>query len=79
MTQAQLIRRIRCGNIEAVVTVVALSDGQARYGVFFQRLPTADDGANNPFYDFGELLTLSKLARLAHTSIAAILSADDED
>lgn len=74
MIKATMLRRIRCGNIEAIVTSVALPEGQARYGVFFQRSPQADSAANSPFFDFGDLLTISKLARLAHSTLQTVIA-----
>ncbi|MEK6703199.1 MAG: hypothetical protein AABZ53_13115 [Planctomycetota bacterium] len=78
MQKATLLRRIRCGNLEAIVASITLSDGQARYGAFFQRVPRSDDAVSNVLFDFGELLTLGKLARLAHAAMQSILYPDDE-
>ncbi len=74
-----LIRRIRSGGLEAVIARADLPDGQVRYGVFFRRVPQAANGVDNVLFDFGELLTVSKLARMAHASLIDVMLDTEED
>ena len=80
MERLNLIRRIRCGKLEAVIASSPLPDGQTPYGVYFRRVPQAGDGVDRALFDFGELLTVAKLARMAHASLVdtMLASLDDE-
>ena len=71
-----LVRRIRCGYLEAVVISTPLDDGQVRYGVIFQRRPEAPGDPLQPYFDFGELLTVAKLARVSHEALRVLLAPD---
>jgi hypothetical protein len=73
----RLIRRIRCGHLEALIVATRLDDGHPRYGVVFQRDPTGHGDPNQPFFDLGELLTVAKLARVAHDAVRSLVDAED--
>jgi hypothetical protein len=68
-----LIRRIRAGNLEAVVAKTDAAAGSVRYGVFFRRVPEPKDGIDNVLFEYSELLTVAKLARMAHASLLDML------
>lgn len=74
-----LIRRIRAGHLEAVVAKTDGAEGQVRYGVFFRRVPQPKDGIDSVLFDFGELLTVAKLARMAHATLMDLLWETDSD
>lgn len=78
-SQATMLRRIRCGEIEAILIAVPLGGAHARYGVFFVRNPVPGDPTSNPFFDYGDLLTLSKLAALAHSTLATLVEDREPD
>lgn len=73
------IRRVRCGDLEAVIVRTPPAYGQTRYGVFFRRIPKQGNGQSFPFFDFGELLTLAKLARLSHANLMDLLLLEESD
>ncbi|MBS0196247.1 MAG: hypothetical protein JSR77_05765 [Planctomycetes bacterium] len=78
MKSAKLLRRIQCGNLEAAIASVTLEDGQVRYGVLFHRCSGRVEPETGILFDFGELLTLSKLARLAHAAMDTLIHGDDD-
>lgn len=73
---ATIIRRIRCGHLEAVIGSVAMDANHPRYGVFFQRTASSGPIRDCPLFVFGELLTLSKLAQLAHGALIPLIASD---
>lgn len=78
MIRLTLVRRIRCGNLEAVIARMPLPAGQARYGVFFRRIAEPTNGLDTGLIDYGDLLTVAKLARMAHASIGDVGIGFDE-
>lgn len=73
-TAATIIRRIRCGHLEAIIGSVAMDANTPRYGVFFQRTADAGPLRSSPLFVFGELLTLAKLAQLAHAALIPLIT-----
>jgi hypothetical protein len=78
MTNPIMIRRIRCGHLEAVIAGIARPDGEIRYGVFFHRLASSEQRRDHPLFDYGELLTIAKLARLAHGALRLLIEQPDD-
>ncbi|MFN0012175.1 MAG: hypothetical protein ACKVS8_11095 [Phycisphaerales bacterium] len=70
MKRAAIIRRIRCGLLEAVIGGVTLTNGETRYGVIFHRhTDTPGDLPPCAMFSYTDLLPLAKLARLSHGAL----------
>lgn len=78
MNTVRVIRRIRCGELEAVITATTRPSAPPIYSTTFGRITKVEDDRGAAGFVIGELLTVSKLARLAHTTLQAIAMLDDE-
>jgi hypothetical protein len=75
MKRSILIRRIRCGHLEAVVASIQIQHGEPRLGVFFHRLEGDTRDRDSPLFDADELLVVARLAELAHHAVRLYLEA----
>ena len=46
--------------------------------MFFHRLASSEQRRDHPLFDYGELLTIAKLARLAHGALRMLIEQPDD-